>query len=76
MVRWNHTSPGVAACHPMHATPLCAARCPSCAGHGGVVKVGDLGMSRYAAQLRSQDEDGGLERTLTPGEAAAAGTLQ
>ena len=38
------------------------------AGHGGVVKVGDMGMSRYAAQWRSQGDGGGLERTLTPGE--------
>ncbi|PRW39298.1 Mitogen-activated kinase kinase kinase dlk-1 [Chlorella sorokiniana] len=36
-------------------------------GHGGVVKVGDMGMSRYAAQCRSQGDGGGLERTLTPG---------
>ncbi|KAI3431344.1 hypothetical protein D9Q98_004402 [Chlorella vulgaris] len=37
-------------------------------GHGGVVKVGDFGMSRYAtAQWRTQEADGALERTLTPG---------
>lgn len=37
------------------------------AGHGGVVKVGDLGMSRYAAQWRRDEGEGMLERTLTPG---------
>lgn len=45
------------------------------AGHGGVVKVGDMGMSRYAAQWRSQGEGGGLERTLTPGERWQLGGL-
>lgn len=42
-------------------------------GHGGVVKVGDLGMSRYAAQWRGQQGDGALERTLTPGEQTLRG---
>ncbi len=45
---------------------ICVAS-PLCAGHGGVVKVGDFGMSRYAAQWRGQSPAGGLERTLTPG---------
>lgn len=42
-------------------------------GHGGVVKVGDLGMSRYAAQWRHAAAGGGLERTLTPGACMGAG---
>ncbi|KAL4440482.1 hypothetical protein ABPG75_003483 [Micractinium tetrahymenae] len=36
-------------------------------GHGGVVKVGDFGMSRYAESWRREEVEGALERTLTPG---------
>lgn len=37
------------------------------AGHGGVVKIGDFGMSRYAESWRREEREGALERTLTPG---------
>jgi len=51
--------------------PCCALLCCA-AGHGGVVKVGDFGMSRYAAQWRREEGESLLERTLTPGEWLAA----
>lgn len=42
-------------------------------GHGYVVKVGDLGMSRYATGPRVGVRDGLLERTLTPGVIGVVG---
>jgi hypothetical protein len=55
-----------------HAVLFLSPLLPCCsAGHGGVVKVGDFGMSRYStAQWRTQEPDGALERTLTPGAQA------
>lgn len=53
-------------CTLMHRTPNPNFQ-PNHAGHGGVVKVGDFGMSRYAESWRREAGDGMLERTLTPG---------
>lgn len=68
------------ACLAMVCASLKEAPClpaPRPAGHGGVIKVGDLGMSRYAAQWRAQPGDGSaLERTLTPGAPGQASWLR
>lgn len=52
---------------------LCCAVLRLLQGHGYVVKVGDLGMSRYATGPRVGLRDGPLERTLTPGVIGVVG---